>query len=161
MEVIFQFGPVLKDTTFVTLELFKCRTDVWKMGHPDTRKGSVAWGSAQQGKHQSNLRLCYTRWVRPEAKQAYLFSPVYKPKDQPSNRTHRLSWHLGCIQIDLPYSQVYWLCLSSVSKWVTSVLLKNIQYRGWRGGSAIKRTITFLEDLGSIPNLHVMAHNHL
>lgn len=126
------------------------------------RKGSLAWCSAKQGK-QSNLHLCFMRWDRQEAKQAYLFSPVYKPKDQVIE------------QLDSQPQPALracpgWLCLiprridfvwvPSLTGWL-QCSWKNIQYRGWRGGSAVKRTITFLEDLGSIPNLHVMAHNHL
>jgi hypothetical protein len=34
--------------------------------------------------------------------------------------------------------------------------------RGWRGGSAGKRTLTALpEALSSIPSNHMVAHNHL
>lgn len=147
--------------TSITLELFKCRADIWKMGHPDIRKGSVAWCSATQGKHQSNLHLCFMRWGRQEAKQAYHFSRVYKPKDhaigQPGTQTELALYP-------------DWLCLVprcigfvwvlSLNGWVQSALEKR-QYRGWRGGSAVKRTITFLEDTGSIPNFHITTHKHL
>lgn len=121
------------------------------------RKGSFGWWSAKEGKHQSSLHLCCMLRGIQEAKQVYHFSPMDKPKDQVIKQlTHRLSWHLGHVQIDYALFPSTWT-LSSVSEWVSSVLFKTILYKGCQGGSAVKSTVTSLEDMGSIPNIHIVA----
>lgn len=64
-------------------------------------------------------------------------------------------------------SQIWTLsinCLGSSnfeSFWLVSYLKKNLFYWSLRDGSVLRALATLVEDLGSVPRIHCVAHNYL